>query len=93
MQGLIGWWMVRSGLINNPYVDHLRLATHLFMAQTILMIISFLILKKIFPGNYNFTNKSNIFKYQFLIFYTSQSMRLMSLWQEWMLENHIIPGL
>ena len=67
MQGLIGWWMVRSGLINNPYVDHLRLATHLFMAQTILMIISFLILKKIFPGNYNFTNKSNIFKYVWLI--------------------------
>jgi len=74
MQGLIGWWMVRSGLINNPYVDHLRLATHLFMAQTILMIISFLILKKIFPGNYNFTNKSNIFKYQFLIFFILTSV-------------------
>jgi len=74
IQGLIGWWMVRSGLINNPYVDHLRLATHLFMAQTILMIISFLILKKIFPGNYNFTNKSNIFKYQFLIFFILTSV-------------------
>ena len=38
------------------------------------MIISFLILKKIFPSNYNFTNKSNIFKYQFLIFFILTSV-------------------
>jgi len=74
MQGLIGWWMVKSGLISNPYVDHLRLATHLFMAQTILMLISFLILKKIHPNSYSFTNKKKIFRYQFLFFFTLTSV-------------------
>ncbi|MCL4114824.1 UNVERIFIED_CONTAM: hypothetical protein GTU68_043704 [Idotea baltica] len=31
-QGLLGWWMVKSGLINNPYVSHYRLASHLLLA-------------------------------------------------------------
>ncbi|MDG1479145.1 MAG: COX15/CtaA family protein [Myxococcota bacterium] len=29
MQGLIGWWMVRSGLVDRPDVSHYRLTTHL----------------------------------------------------------------
>jgi len=32
MQGAIGWWMVRSGLVNNPDVSHYRLAVHLITA-------------------------------------------------------------
>ena len=35
-QGIIGWWMVKSGLDVNPYVSHLRLAVHLIIAQIIL---------------------------------------------------------
>ena len=31
-QGLIGWWMVKSGLIDKPNVSHFRLAIHLIMA-------------------------------------------------------------
>jgi cytochrome c oxidase assembly protein subunit 15 len=31
-QGLIGWWMVQSGLVDRPDVSHLRLTTHLGMA-------------------------------------------------------------
>lgn len=31
-QGSIGWWMVKSGLVNNPDVSHYRLATHLIIA-------------------------------------------------------------
>jgi cytochrome c oxidase assembly protein subunit 15 len=31
-QGLLGWYMVKSGLIDNPYVSHYRLAAHLIMA-------------------------------------------------------------
>ena len=34
-QGLIGWWMVRSGLSDNPYVAPYRLAIHLGVALTI----------------------------------------------------------
>ncbi len=32
LQGLIGWWMVKSGLVNIPAVSHYRLATHLLNA-------------------------------------------------------------
>jgi cytochrome c oxidase assembly protein subunit 15 len=32
MQGFIGWWMVKSGLVNNTDVSHYRLAVHLITA-------------------------------------------------------------
>ncbi len=32
IQGLLGWWMVKSGLVDNPYVSHYRLASHLVLA-------------------------------------------------------------
>ncbi len=32
MQGGIGWWMVKSGLVKNPDVSHFRLAIHLITA-------------------------------------------------------------
>ena len=32
MQGVIGWWMVKSGLVNRPDVSHIRLTIHLGMA-------------------------------------------------------------
>ena len=31
-QGFLGWWMVKSGLVNNPDVSHYRLAIHLIAA-------------------------------------------------------------
>ncbi len=31
-QGFLGWWMVKSGLVNNPDVSHFRLAIHLIAA-------------------------------------------------------------
>jgi len=35
LQGAIGWWMVASGLVDQPEVSHIRLAVHLLMALTI----------------------------------------------------------
>lgn len=35
-QGLAGWLMVASGLVDRPQVSHLRLATHLLLALTLL---------------------------------------------------------
>lgn len=35
LQGLIGWWMVKSGIQNKPAVSHYRLATHLMSAFTV----------------------------------------------------------
>jgi cytochrome c oxidase assembly protein subunit 15 len=32
VQGLLGWYMVKSGLVNEPDVSHYRLAIHLFAA-------------------------------------------------------------
>ncbi|HEX8534850.1 MAG TPA: COX15/CtaA family protein [Allosphingosinicella sp.] len=32
LQGLVGWWMVASGLVDRPEVSHIRLATHLLLA-------------------------------------------------------------
>lgn len=31
-QGFLGWWMVKSGLVNDPDVSHYRLAVHLVTA-------------------------------------------------------------
>ena len=35
LQGGVGWWMVSSGLIDNPRVSHVRLAIHLGLAFAI----------------------------------------------------------
>lgn len=35
LQGVIGWFMVASGLVDNPHVSHLRLALHLSVAFAI----------------------------------------------------------
>ncbi|MCF8480569.1 MAG: COX15/CtaA family protein [Rhodospirillum sp.] len=36
LQGLLGWYMVKSGLISHPDVSHLRLAAHMGLAVVIL---------------------------------------------------------
>lgn len=36
LQGFMGWFMVKSGLVNNPYVSHYRLAAHLLLAFILL---------------------------------------------------------
>jgi cytochrome c oxidase assembly protein subunit 15 len=36
MQGVAGWWMVASGLVDRPEVSHCRLAVHLLLALAIL---------------------------------------------------------
>ncbi len=35
VQGLMGWYMVKSGLVNNPEVSHYRLAAHLGLAFSV----------------------------------------------------------
>ena len=32
LQGFLGWYMVKSGLVNDPHVSHLRLMSHLLLA-------------------------------------------------------------
>ena len=44
LQGVVGWYMVKSGLINNVSVSHYRLSLHLSLALIIISMIFWLIL-------------------------------------------------
>jgi heme a synthase len=43
LQGIVGWYMVKSGLIHNITVSHYRLSTHLIIAFTIISSLYWLI--------------------------------------------------
>ena len=55
-QGFIGWWMVKSGLVNNPDVSHFRLAVHLTTAFITFAYTFWVILTLLFPQK-KFNNK------------------------------------
>lgn len=38
LQGLAGWWLVESGMAERPSVSHYRLALHLMLATTLLLL-------------------------------------------------------
>ncbi len=59
LQGIIGWWMVKSGLIDNPEVSQYRLAIHLSVALIILGLLGWTILD-LKDGKVNRLNKSSI---------------------------------
>ncbi len=44
MQGLLGWYMVKRGLIDIPRVSHFRLASHLLLAMFIFSFLAWLVL-------------------------------------------------
>ena len=44
LQGFLGWYMVKSGLINNVTVSHYRLSLHLSLAFLIITIIFWILL-------------------------------------------------
>jgi cytochrome c oxidase assembly protein subunit 15 len=58
LQGFLGWYMVKSGLIANTDVSHFRLSAHLLGAQIILSLLFFSILfmnvKKIYFNFYSY---------------------------------------
>ena len=69
LQGLVGWYMVKSGLVNNITVSHYRLAIHLTLAFFIISIIfwTFLNYKKNTKFNF-FINKKINYIFYFLFF-------------------------
>jgi len=48
-QGFLGWYMVKSGLIDNPDVSHYRLAAHLLTAFVTFAYTLWVILDILFP--------------------------------------------
>ncbi|MEJ8755958.1 COX15/CtaA family protein [Pontibacter sp. H259] len=51
-QGLMGWIMVKSGLVDNPHVSHYRLAAHLCLAIALIFAIFWTVADLTFPKKY-----------------------------------------
>lgn len=49
LQGLLGWYMVKSGLVNQPHVSQYRLTAHLMAALLIYGFIFWVALDLLFP--------------------------------------------
>jgi cytochrome c oxidase assembly protein subunit 15 len=49
MQGVLGWYMVKSGLIDNPHVSQYRLTAHLIAAFTIYAYMFWVALSLLYP--------------------------------------------
>ena len=66
-QGFVGWFMVKSGLVNNTDVSHYRLALHLSTALLILSVVFWFILENL--NIHKFDNKISLnFLKIFLLF-------------------------
>jgi cytochrome c oxidase assembly protein subunit 15 len=72
LQGIIGWYMVKSGLIENITVSHFRLAIHLNLALILFSSIYWYLLNFVNFSNkyfFNFSNENNFIKiFIFIIF-------------------------
>lgn len=58
LQGLIGWYMVKSGLVKNPQVSHYRLAFHLITAFITFGFTFWFALDLIYPNKQSKINKN-----------------------------------
>lgn len=59
LQGAIGWYMVKSGLIDNPRVSHFRLTVHLGLAFLIFAAMFWLALSLLHPALVNHADGGN----------------------------------
>jgi heme a synthase len=57
LQGVIGWWMVKSGLVKNPNVSHYRLAIHLMSAFSVFAFTFWFALQLIYPKENSVENE------------------------------------
>tara|TARA_B100000029_G_scaffold512300_2_gene608556 strand:- start:4581 stop:5633 length:1053 start_codon:yes stop_codon:yes gene_type:complete len=74
LQAFVGWWMVKSGLSENPYVSAYRLTFHLINALVIYCILFWTTLSSFFGKSNNNNNNKYIINFfhlsLFLIFLT-----------------------
>ena len=66
LQGVVGWYMVKSGLVNNITVSHYRLSLHLSIAFIIISLIFWCILDFKKGASKNILSKK---KYSFLFYF------------------------
>ena len=70
VQGIIGWYMVKSGLVNDVTVSHYRLSLHLTTALIIISSIFWLVINiknNTHKGFFNFAKKNIIFQILFFL--------------------------
>lgn len=63
LQGVIGWYMVKSGLVNEPRVSHYRLATHLVAALIILNYLVYVLFTEVLQLERKNSNQQDITTY------------------------------
>ena len=73
-QGIVGWYMVKSGLVDKVTVSHYRLSIHLTIAFVIISMIFWMILnvRKKAEKRFLFLNKSNLIFYFFILLIFAQ---------------------
>ena len=67
-QAFVGWWMVKSGLSENPYVSPYRLTFHLLNALIIFMILLWIAMDYRHSLKTNFFSK--LYSQDFLVFFS-----------------------
>lgn len=50
LQGILGWYMVSSGLVDKPHVSHFRLAAHFITALSAMLYIFWVAITILFPN-------------------------------------------
>jgi len=60
LQGLMGWYMVKSGLVNNPHVSQYRLTAHLSLALIVYAYIFWIALSLYFQNDDDLNRQSNM---------------------------------
>ena len=67
IQGLLGWYMVQSGLVNIPRVSHFRLTAHLSLALFLFCYMFWLFLDLLFIEKYREKNQFYFFSKIFTV--------------------------
>ncbi len=62
LQGVLGWYMVKSGLVDQPHVSQYRLTAHLGLAVLIYAYLFWLALDLLYPKKAAATNTANCSK-------------------------------
>lgn len=84
VQGFMGWYMVKSGLVNDPAVSHYRLALHLGLAFIIFALIFWLALKNSVVGSQRSEIRGNNYCHpEFILGSGSRTKFGMTYWLSW----------
>ncbi len=70
LQGFLGWFMVKSGLINNTDVSHYRLALHLSVALIVLSLIFWFILDNFKTNKFTISINQNFLRFFMIVVVT-----------------------